>query len=219
MLAWAVIASTLLAGAALSVSALMEPDDAPPPDAAPSTSAVDPIAGAPTTDPSTTTTDDPTTTTLPDGPVTVVGESLTLSAAPELEVRLDEVTVDAEVGRSFANDLLALERLAQQDAMGPVVVVHVGNNDPVPEDGFERILDLVGGRRLIVMTVSHPREWESQVNDLIESFALDHPEVEVVDWKRETEVDPDVLVEDRVHLSEEGIVRYAELVAEAVRTP
>lgn len=153
---------------------------------------------------------------VPDGPVTIVGESLTLSAADALEARLGEVVIDAEVGRSFEADIVALEGLADTGDVGPVVVVHVGNNDGAPEDGFERIRDLTGESRLIVLTVSVPREWESQVNAAIERFAASEPDVEILDWKAVTVDEPEVLAGDRIHLSETGIERYADLIADTV---
>ena len=219
---WAVVALLAVTGAAVAVSALSDPAPQRAGGAAPQTSSSVDGGDAPattSTEPGSSTIPESTTTTLPDGPVTIVGESLTLSAAEELEARLGDVTIDAEVGRSFARDLAALEQLAEEGRLGEVVVVHVGNNDAVADGGFEQIYDLVDGRRLIVMTVSVPREWESQVNESIDAFTATHPDVEVIDWKSETVRDPDLLVGDRVHLSEEGIERYAEIVADTVMTP
>ena len=220
---WGILVLGLVAVATVAVAALDRPEPSSTTPSPPSsTSAATAPASTNQSSPSTTVPGDPTgipPTTLPSGPVTIVGESLTLSAAEALRERLDAPVIDAEVGRSFEGDLAALEDLVEAGEVGPQLVVHVGNNDPIPPDGFERIRSLAPDSRLVVMTVSHPRQWESQVNQLIEEFAAAHPEVEVIDWNAIAEAEPGLLAADDVHLSPDGIERYADLVAGAVAVP
>ncbi|MGE3619741.1 MAG: acyltransferase family protein [Acidimicrobiia bacterium] len=155
----------------------------------------------------------------PDLPVTVVGESVTLGAANALQQRFSVVGIDAEVGRQAHETVDRVVAMAQQGTLQPNVVVHVGNNGPVPEAELERLWAAVAPRRLVLVTVSVPRRWEDQVNGAVTSFAATHPGVAVVDWKAATAEVPDLLVSDGVHLSTAGIARYVELVAAVVTQP
>ena len=95
----------------------------------------------------------------------MIGESVTLAAEGELQQRFTTAMVDAAVGRQFGDTESAVEALAQQGALSSTVVVHVGNNGPIPAGGLDELLQVVDGRHLILLTVNVPRRWEAQVND------------------------------------------------------
>ena len=77
------------------------------------------------------------------------------------------------------------------------MVVHAGNNGPIPDGGLARC-STVGGRRLILLTVHVPRRWEAQVNDATYTFVAAHPQVSLVDWKAAVQADPGLVGDDGV---------------------
>ena len=149
-------------------------------------------------------------------PVSVIGESVTLAAEGELQQRFATATVDAAEGRQFGDTESAVEALAQQGTLSTTVVVHVGNNGPIPAGGLDELLRAVGGRRLILLTVNVPRRWEAQVNGSIHAFVAAHPEVTLIDWKAAVQADPGLVGGDGVHLTQSGISRYVDLIAGVV---
>ena len=172
---------------------------------------------------STTTTTTPIPTTLPDGtptggPVTIVGESVTLGARAELERRLPVSTVNAEISRDFVKSVDVVELLAAGQLLQPTVLVHIGNNGAIPDGELGRLLAAVGERRLIVTTVSVPRRWEQQVNSKLVNFANSHDNVELLDWQAVVAAEAGLLF-DGVHLTKPGIQRYAAVLVDAIGPP
>lgn len=172
---------------------------------------------------SSTTTTTPIPTTLPDGtptggPVTIIGESVTLGARAELERRLPVSTVNAEISRDFVSSVDVVELLAAGQLLQPTVLVHIGNNGAIPDGQLGRLLAAVGDRRLIVTTVSVPRRWEQQVNSKLVNFANTHDNVELLDWQAVVAAE-DGLLFDGVHLTKAGIQRYAAFLVDAIGPP
>ena len=182
------------------------------PSAAPAPAAA---TGAPTQDPSPEQTVDPFT----GGEVVVVGDSVTIAAAPSLEADLPGVAVNAEVSRSV---YAALPSLQAMDASGarPCVVIALATNGSVETDQLDAILSYLGpDRRLVLVTAHGPARttWIPPANDTIRAFARAHPDqVAVADWDAAVAARPDLLVDDQVHPVPEGGALYAQTVTDAV---
>ena len=182
------------------------------PSAAPAPAAA---TGAPTQDPSPEQTVDPFT----GGEVVVVGDSVTIAAAPSLEADLPGVAVNAEVSRSVYAALPALQAM---DAGGarPCVVIALATNGSVETDQLDAILSYLGpDRRLVLVTAYGPARttWIPPANDTIRAFARAHPDqVAVADWDAAVAARPDLLLDDQVHPVPEGAQLYAQMVTNAV---
>ncbi len=184
------------------------------PSAAPAPAAA---TGAPTQDPSPEQTVDPFT----GGEVVVVGDSVTIAAAPSLEADLPGIAVNAEVSRSVYAALPALQAM---DAGGarPCVVVALATNGSVETDQLDAILSYLGpDRRLVLVTAHGPARttWIPPANETIRTFAQAHPDqVAVADWDAAVAARPDLLVDDQVHPVPEGGALYAQTVTDAVES-
>ena len=182
------------------------------PSAAPAPAAA---TGAPTQDPSPEQTVDPFT----GGEVVVVGDSVTIAAAPSLEADLPGVAVNAEVSRSVYAALPALQAM---DAGGarPCVVIALATNGSVETDQLDAILSYLGpDRRLVLVTAYGPARttWIPPANETIRAFAQAHPgQVAVADWDAAVAARPDLLLDDQVHPVPEGAQLYAQMVTNAV---
>ncbi len=180
----------------------------PPTSAAPPTTTAAP-APPPTPAPAPTTAPPPAT--VPD--VTIVGESVTLGAAPRLhEVYGARVQIDAVEGRSFSDGVEVVEQLAAAGRLTPTVVVHMGNNGAAPAGALDRIGAAVGPDRLLVLvTVRVPRNWMGQVNEQLVAYAGSHPNAVLADWYDLTGKEDGLLTDDGVHLTPQGRIRYTDL--------
>ena len=182
------------------------------PSAAPAPAAA---TGAPTQTPS----PEPSVAPFTGGEVVVVGDSVTIAAAPSLEADLPGVAVNAEVSRSVYAALPALQAM---DAGGarPCVVIALATNGSVETDQLDAILSYLGpDRRLVLVTAYGPARttWIPPANDTIRAFARAHPDqVAVADWDAAVAARPDLLVDDQVHPVPEGGALYAQTVTDAV---
>ena len=163
-----------------------------------------------------TTTTPPSTTTTAPRPVpdvTIVGESVTLGAAPALQAAYGpRVQIDAVEGRSYNDGIAVIEHLAAAGRLTPNVIIHLGNNGAVPEGGLDRIAAAVGlQRKLILTTVFVDRRWQGQVNDKVLAFVANCDTCALANWHDLVAREPGLTTDDGVHLTDAGERRYVEL--------
>lgn len=147
-------------------------------------------------------------------PVTVIGESVTLGAAPALQAHWGHtVQIDAVESRQFEDGVRAIEAFAAEGRLTPVVVAHLGNNGAAPPGSLERVVAAVGPeRRLVLVSVRVPRRWEGQVNDEVLRVVAAHPNVLLADWNTVSASEPGLLIDDGVHLTRRGQEVYRDLI-------
>ncbi len=193
----------------VTVRAPLPPTTTVPPTTAPSTTA----APEPTV-PTTATTTPPTTGLPADaGPITIIGESVTLGAVDRLVGHYgDRLHIDAVKGRRASESIAFLQQLAAENQLRPTVVLHIGNNGAITTDSFNAAYDAVGpDRNLVLVRLRVPRRWETQVNGEIDRLAAEHDNVFVADWNHIANSEPGLLTDDGVHLSSAGIDRYTQM--------
>ena len=179
---------------------------APPASADPSAESAEPTAGE-------------TASPYTGADVTVVGDSVTVAAAPSLEWALPGVAVDAEVSRSV---YAAQSVLETADAAGarPCVVVSLATNGPVDTGQLDSILSYLGPRRSLVLVTGYGparTTWIPEADETIRDFAAAHPDqVAVADWEAAIAAHPDLLYDDQIHPLPEGGDLYAQTVADAI---
>lgn len=154
---------------------------------------------------------------IPLPPITGIGDSVMLGAAPALTARLGpSMQVEAKVGRQMVDTPGLVADLAQHGRLGDVVILHLGANGPFPDETLDDIVDIAGTREVLLLNVKVPRRWEGEVNDRITSAARRHRRVTVVDWRQLADNEPGLLTRDGYHLTPVGQQRYTDLVASAV---
>lgn len=128
------------------------------------------------------------------------------------------IEVDAEVGRSFAAGLAAVEAKLADDALGQVVVVHLGNNGIVEPDQIRRLVEVVGpDRQMIFLNVRVPRRWQDLVNSALSETVPKIKNARLVDWYAVSEGKRKWFNADGLHIVDTpGAPAYAELIVKAV---
>ncbi|MFN8169023.1 MAG: hypothetical protein U0S36_09595 [Candidatus Nanopelagicales bacterium] len=218
----AAVAALLLVVGGISAYALTRGGDAAVPVAGPTGSAagVLPGEGGPT----------PTLTGVQPGstpplaaarPTLVLGDSLGLTVYPWLADLLPDryVSYEAEVGRSTANTLRALEDLTR---VPKVVIVSSGTNDQYASDvkaGATRILDALGPNRCVVwVDVVRPDrvgDPQDEVNAAIDAAVAGRTNVRVLRWSEMVAAHPEWLSSDGIHPGQEGAEARAKAFADA----
>jgi peptidoglycan/LPS O-acetylase OafA/YrhL len=162
------------------------------------------------------------TTTLPvdpepGGPVSLVGDSVMVGAAPTvLEEFGDRAIIDAKVSRQAADITPVIERLKSEGQLGPTVVVQVGINGTVTDQNLRDIVGAAEGRRVLIINARVPRSWEQGNNQLVEELVPELTNAGVIDWYSYSDGHRDWFLDDGVHLTETGRKAYADLILEAV---
>jgi RNA-binding protein YhbY len=161
----------------------------------------------------------PIVTPIPSEPITAIGDSVMLGAAPILRQAFTDIEVDAEVGRQAWTAATMIKARKAENRLGSVVVLHLGNNGRYTEQVFNEIMQTLADRRMvIVFNVRVPREWEAYNNNIIANGVKAYPNAVFIDWRGVTANRPELFWNDGHHLRPEGARFYAGLIAEAIKS-
>ncbi len=149
------------------------------------------------------------------GRVTVVGDSVTIDAAPALQAIIPGVQVDAEVGMQWETGVQVLQQLRSSGQLGAVVVVALGTNGPVSVAQFQQMMSVLQGVSRIVFVTNHaPDWWEEQNNAMFESEVPHYATARIANWDAAAKANPQWLYSDGTHMpiGQAGAYAWAELV-------
>jgi hypothetical protein len=139
-----------------------------------------------------------------------------LGAKPALSKVDPLVAVDAVEGRQANLVLDDVVTDHQRGLLGPVVVIHTGNNGIVNPAQLNSVLALLSDRtRVVLLTDRVPRDWQSPNNATISSAAARFANVRLVDWYTSSAPHPDWFYADGLHLKPAGAAVYAQLIMTA----
>jgi peptidoglycan/LPS O-acetylase OafA/YrhL len=147
--------------------------------------------------------------------VSAFGDSVLLGASPTLGELMPRLSVRATVGIQSA---VVFSRVrAGLGALGPIVLIHTGNNGVVSSADLGRLLGQLAGEQLVVLVNDHlPRTWQGPNNHAFTAAAAGRANVSVVDWDAASRAHPEWFTPDRVHLQPVGARAYAALIAAAI---
>lgn len=153
--------------------------------------------------------------------VFVVGDSLTVGAAPYLRRNLGpkvrRLNVDAQVGRFTGPGIAKLRTNRARSAH--VWVVALGTNDgPSPtqaRSNVRKVMRLAGEREVIWVNVVRPGGY-GKVNRVLRQYDAKKENLTVLDWAAVIRSRSSLLTGDRVHLTSYGYKIRAKLTKRAV---
>ena len=166
-----------------------------------------------TTAPHPTTTTKAPTTTLPAlgspgpglvaGRVTILGDSVTVDAQPDLQLDIKGAQVLAGVSEQWYQGVEEAQSLRAQGALGVVVVVALGTNGPITSGEIADMVHAVAGASRIVFVTNHvpTRYWQNPNNQVIEQSASVYKNVVVADWASLAAQHPGWFASDQVHMA------------------
>ena len=155
----------------------------------------------------------PPVAATPAGHVVAIGESVLLEAQAVLEAEVPGITVLGEIGRQVTASLALAVELRDSGQLGDVVVVHVGNNGIVRAEVFDELMQALSGvRRVAVVNVKVPRPWEEPNNAVFAEVVPRYPNAVLLDWKALGDANADLFEPDGVHMNQDGIRLYTDLV-------
>jgi len=150
---------------------------------------------------------------MPGTDVLGVGDSIMLGASSALSQQFPGIAIDARVGRQFSEGVQIVKALEARGTIPGTVIVHLGTNGPVSTALCDEMMNLLAGKRVVLVNLHVPRSWEAQNNEVLNACAARHGAT-VVDWH----TDAVGLAPDGYHLGGSGPDAYARLIAAAVES-
>jgi peptidoglycan/LPS O-acetylase OafA/YrhL len=160
--------------------------------------------------------------TPPGGLMSGFGDSVLSGAAPALYERFPGIQLDAVPIRQWGDAPAVVRQALAAGTVRPVVVLSFGTNAGLETGasraGLREVLELLGpSRRVVLVNVVGVSEWVPSTNDTLDRVSASHPNTVVADWNARVSADPSLVHDDRTHPDFDGIVVYADVVAEALK--
>ncbi len=150
--------------------------------------------------------------------VTVVGDSVALSARNAIIDRLPNAHFDAEVGRQPYDAIARIRQRLKFDKLAPLLVIQTGTNGiPVEEDLRELLVDLDDIEGIVLVNVRAQIPWMDQSNTAIDKATRGLKNVVVVNWAGLSKDRGGYFVADGTHLTYSGAAAYARGVVDGLR--
>lgn len=144
--------------------------------------------------------------------VTAVGDSLLLGCTRELMRLLPEFRFRAKESEQVDKAVQDLKNLQEQDLLGDVILLSVGQNGYFTKEQAEQLLKIADGRPVFAFTIFVSKEWEGANNKLWYELAENNNNLEIVDWHTFAKNNQNLLW-DGIHPNVEGQKAYARLFA------
>jgi peptidoglycan/LPS O-acetylase OafA/YrhL len=150
--------------------------------------------------------------------ITLVGDSVALASAPELQAKFPGIYIDAVVSRSMRRGgLETVEHLLAAKQMRRVLVVALGTNGYFGDGTIPQLLREVGKDRDVVLVTAHaPVVWVPDNNHYVHDIAKRYHNVRVAEWDTAISAHPEILGPDGIHPGPTGGEIYAGSIAAAI---
>ena len=151
-------------------------------------------------------------------PVTFIGDSILLGAAAPLTEVFPQSYIDGKVGRQLSQSGDVVQSLLDAGQMYDNVVIVLGSNGPFTEEQLDSLMSMLGDRQVYLMNTKVPREWQDQVNSMLQAYAdkSKKDNFHLIDWKSFIDQHPEWLYTDGTHPTPEGAEQFAKLIADAL---
>lgn len=106
-----------------------------------------------------------------------------------------------------------LAQLIQEGVVNDTLVINIGTNAGLDEEGISDLIKVAGDRQIYLVTTNSAVEHLKQVNDIISWASQTYPNVHVIDWHAIAQGHPEYYDIDDIHLSIEGMEYFVSLVA------
>lgn len=147
----------------------------------------------------------------------IIGDSVTAGAAPSLQALLPNARVDGKVSRQFyvGQDVYAAD---VADGFDPDVVIYaLGTNGVIRDESIvQPLIDAAGDRPVYFVTIRCPLPLQDPNNQILRTYAANHPNVGIIDWNGASAGHPEYLTDDGIHLTPTGMSAYTDLVRQAL---
>ncbi|TSO26767.1 acyltransferase family protein [Lactobacillus sp. LL6] len=150
--------------------------------------------------------------------VTLIGDSVSLGAAPELKEKFNEIDIDSKEGRQVVQTQSIIENLKKENKLHKLVVLALGTNGPFTKEVGQKLINTIGKNRQIFWVNSYGThlQWQDQVNEVITQLAEENKNVHVINWAAVASKNQDKLYSDGIHLKPEAQTEYADLIKESI---
>ncbi len=143
----------------------------------------------------------------------LIGDSVALTAAKDLNARFPNMIVDAVNSRMSYETAGILDSYLQKGWDGKAVIFALSTNGPITDE-LETIREKIGpDKQIFIINARAPYdEFPDRNNKIIKTFVDSDPNAYLIDWYSESNAHENWFDGDGTHMNPEGNVHYVDLI-------
>ena len=148
----------------------------------------------------------------------MIGDSIMLDAAPDLNEELPDCYIDAKESRQLHESIDLAAVLRNEGHLSQTVVVSLGTNAPLNESDIRAIMYEFGPDISVfwVNLFGRTVQWEDESNQLLSDLSKEYSNLTIIDWIDLIKGHPEWLWEDAEHPNFQGSKIFAQLIRESI---
>lgn len=147
-------------------------------------------------------------------PVVGIGDSVLLGAIDGLYQKFPNGYFDGKVSRTIVKAEDIIIDLKNQGKLPDTLILALANNGDYSDYINRGLMEIVGNRQVYWVTAVLADD--PAFNDRFREFAKNYPNVHIVEWEEASKNHPEYFYADGIHVKEEGVPAYAQVIYDAI---
>lgn len=150
--------------------------------------------------------------------LTAIGDSVMAGSSNNLKQLMPKALIDAAVSQQLVVAFGLLENYKKQGVLADNVLLGLGTNGPFTMDDVNRIMHLVGPKRMVFWINVHvpTRDWQKPVNNLLRQGAKRYHNLIIIDWYSYSKNHPSWFYGDHTHPNIVGSKYYSAFITKSI---
>ena len=145
-----------------------------------------------------------------------IGDSIMIDIEPRLAEMYHNITIDGKVGRQLYQVIEPQEVYKTFNNPNSAVIVELGTNGYFTDEQLDGFLSNFSNADIYLVNVRVPRQWEDEVNRVIERKVNANRSITLIDWYSAAISKQQYFAPDGVHLEAEGVSALTALIQKAL---
>ena len=152
------------------------------------------------------------------GVLTMIGDSVMLGAALELQEQFPQAVIDAKEGRQVWDAPKLIKQLDSQGLLAERVLIALGANGTPSAETGQQIMDALGTDRQVYWVLPYGKylSWQEDCCDALRELADSYPYLHLLDWPTYADGQTAWFYNDGMHLTAQGKTEYAQFIAQGL---
>lgn len=146
-------------------------------------------------------------------PISMIGDSILLSAVDALTNVFPKSHIDGLVGRQLYASGDAIHAMEARGEMADTLVIVLGSNGTFTQEQIEDLLDPLADRTIYLVNTHVDRPWRADANARLADYAKAHKNTHLIDWDKAATGHDEWFWGDGTHCNPEGAVAFTNLLA------
>ena len=149
--------------------------------------------------------------------IVFVGDSIMNSSKKYIGPNFKNPYFDTKISRQFSTLPGIVTKLAEEDKLKTVLVVHLGTNGKFTDKDFDYVMEVAKGKDVFFMNTAHKDPWEQEVNNKLKEKVAQYSNAYLIDWYSYAKGKNEYFYKDRTHLNDNGQKYYADFLTNEIK--